>query len=349
MNEHSNQLTNSQSPVPQLENYLFLGNPGTGKSTLINCLAGSAIFNSGLSYGGGLTQNFQKRIHDNVNYMDTPGLADRKIQEKAAAAITEALQQSGTCKLFFMFRLENGRVMSDDLATIEIVLNSIDLEEIPFAIIVNNVKKRQYTKMMEKGTDYLKVVMLINSITYKTPHIVFIPVLDDLDEEDNAVTELPGDVESFIRFESPTVQIPPQVVKPIQIEDFKKVSERLRDEQEKLLRDNAFKGMAGIDEADNDIVQMELQQQHQKIASVSTVESDVVMDETFENPSVVAKRIEHYNEQVIDLQNSAKDLMSDAGITSQNKFSKPSAPEEMPHVSNPTEGNVLDKFSQKDY
>ncbi|POM63116.1 hypothetical protein PHPALM_27636, partial [Phytophthora palmivora] len=163
-----------------------------------------------------------------------------KIQEKAAAAITEALQQSGTYKLFFMVRLENGRVVSDDLATIEIVLGSIDLEEIPFAIIVNNVKKRQYTKMMEKGTDYLKVVMLINSITYKTPHIVFIPVLDDLDEEDNAVTKLPGDVESFIRFESPTVQIPPQVVKPIQIVDFKEVSERLRDEQEKLLRDNAL-------------------------------------------------------------------------------------------------------------
>ncbi|KAG2972540.1 hypothetical protein PC119_g23136, partial [Phytophthora cactorum] len=69
-----------------------------------------------------------------------------------------------------------------------------------------------------------------------TPHIVFIPVIGDLDEEDNAVTKLPVDVERFIR-EAPGVQIPPHIVKPIQIEDFKKVSETLRGEQEQLLND----------------------------------------------------------------------------------------------------------------
>ncbi|ETI30171.1 hypothetical protein L914_06786 [Phytophthora nicotianae] len=47
--------------------------------------------------------------------MDTPGLADRSIQEKAAAAITEALKQTGTFKLFFMVRLENGRVVVNDV------------------------------------------------------------------------------------------------------------------------------------------------------------------------------------------------------------------------------------------
>ncbi|KAG3146112.1 hypothetical protein PC128_g24079, partial [Phytophthora cactorum] len=69
-----------------------------------------------------------------------------------------------------------------------------------------------------------------------TPHIVFIPVIGDLDEEDNAVTKLPVDVERFIR-EAPGVQIPPHIVKPIKIEDFKKVSETLRGEQEQLLND----------------------------------------------------------------------------------------------------------------
>ncbi|OWZ24266.1 LOW QUALITY PROTEIN: hypothetical protein PHMEG_000746 [Phytophthora megakarya] len=202
-------------------------------------ISGSAIFNAGLSYGGGLTQKLQARIFENVQYMDTPGLADRHIQEVAAVAITEALQQSGTYKLFFMVCLENGRVVSDDLATIEIVLSSIDIEEIPFAVIINNVKKRQYTKMLEKGADYLKVVTLINSITRTTHHITFIPVIEDLEEEDNAVTELPGDVKNFIQFKCPTVEISPNVVKPIKIEDFKKMSEKLRDAQEQLLNDNA--------------------------------------------------------------------------------------------------------------
>ncbi|RLN44244.1 hypothetical protein BBJ29_006319 [Phytophthora kernoviae] len=231
-------MVTSVAQCAATQNYLFMGNPGTGKSTLINCLVGKAVFQSGVCFGGGLTEHFQKLTHENVQYMDTPGLADRKLKDKAAAAITEALRQTGQYKLFFLVRLENGRVVSDDLATIEIVLKSIELDDVPFTIIINNVKKRQYSNMMEKGTDFLKVVALINSIKYTTPHIVFIPIISELDEEDNVVTDLPGDVESFIRFEAPVCEISPQLVKPIKIEDFNKISEALREIQEQLLLDN---------------------------------------------------------------------------------------------------------------
>ncbi|RLN74171.1 hypothetical protein BBJ28_00012326 [Nothophytophthora sp. Chile5] len=238
----SNQQTNDLFPPkpasPQV-NYLFLGNPGTGKSTLINCLAGGVMFESGVSYGGGLTKHFQQRLHDGVMYMDTPGLADRQIQETAARAITEALRQSGTYKLLFMVRLENGRVVSDDLATIETVLTSIEMVDVPFTIVVNNVKKRQYATMMEKGSEYLKVVTLLNSIKYTTPHVVFIPMMSSLEEEDNGIADLPDGIEAFIRFETPTVEIPTQAVTEINIADFKKVSEKLKEQQERLRNDNA--------------------------------------------------------------------------------------------------------------
>lgn len=41
------------------QHVVFVGNPGVGKSTLLNSLVGSAVFKSGLSTGSGLTQSFQ--------------------------------------------------------------------------------------------------------------------------------------------------------------------------------------------------------------------------------------------------------------------------------------------------
>ncbi|KAF4032554.1 putative G domain-containing protein [Phytophthora infestans] len=74
------------------DDYLFLGNPDSGKSTLINCIVGKSISESGVSYGGGLTEIFQKHEHNGSVYMDTSSLPDCKLMKKAAAAIIEELR-----------------------------------------------------------------------------------------------------------------------------------------------------------------------------------------------------------------------------------------------------------------
>ena len=81
-------------------NILFLGNPGKGKSTLLNGLMGKVGFKSGVAMFGGLTYELSKTEVDGVVYMDTPGLADadQAMREKAAKAVTLALKQSGTYK-----------------------------------------------------------------------------------------------------------------------------------------------------------------------------------------------------------------------------------------------------------
>ncbi|KAG7379310.1 hypothetical protein PHYPSEUDO_008764 [Phytophthora pseudosyringae] len=333
------------TPSPPPVNFVFIGDPGAGKNTSINCLIGHAVFESGVSCGG--NQHVQTYKHgDNVQYMDTPGLADRNTQEKAAAAITEALQQSGVYKLFFMVRLENGRVVSDDLATIEIVLSSIEMDDIP-----------------KEGADYLNVMTVINSIKHTTPHIAFFPEIDDLDEEYKVVAQLPDDVESFIRFEAPTVQISPESVKPIQIQDIKKVSGGLRDAQNELLNDKAmldqrmaeFMGksisrnvttnMATTGGAAGILAEMEVQQQNKRQITDSTTnqrsnEAQTTCDDPIASPEMI-QRFQQYLKQI------KRYPVVRTGVSSLDSFSKPSAPQEVPQVSDPIQHNTAEKASQK--
>src|SRR5260370_12822136 len=76
------------------ERFIFIGNPGVGKSTLINSLIGQEVAVAGISGGVGLTKFFSEYRHDGKWYMDTPGLADTKLREQAARKIEKALKQN---------------------------------------------------------------------------------------------------------------------------------------------------------------------------------------------------------------------------------------------------------------
>ena len=103
---------------------LFIGNPGAGKSTLLNSLAGKTLFRSGQSYGHGLTYKLDEEVHNGIKYVDTPGLADKKLREEAGKAISTALKAGGKYRIIFFVRLEAGRPVNEDITTMKLVLDA---------------------------------------------------------------------------------------------------------------------------------------------------------------------------------------------------------------------------------
>ena len=83
---------------------IFIGNPGVGKSALLNCILGNNVFESGLCVGTGLTSVCQIAFNqrDGIFYGDTPGLYDIKKLEEAAEEISKALKSGdGNYRIVF--------------------------------------------------------------------------------------------------------------------------------------------------------------------------------------------------------------------------------------------------------
>ena len=55
---------------------IAIGNPGSGKSTILNSFAGQLLFQSGVSIGSGLTKQLESKTSKGITYVDTPGVAD---------------------------------------------------------------------------------------------------------------------------------------------------------------------------------------------------------------------------------------------------------------------------------
>ena len=219
---------------------LFIGNPGVGKSTLVNCLAQKILFKNGVSIGGGLTYQMEKREHDGIVYMDTPGLADIKLRKAAAEAITKALRQNGIYQIFFVVTLEAGRVRPQDLATIKLVLeNAKDVTY--YSLIVNKLTKKLYKTFLENDRQKLKE--LVSELNFgresnvETPAILLVLRDDDLDDADNAFTEIES-LKNFVE-NAPYMIVVPDHVRDIPGDDsFDKIVEIFEEQLSQLRQDN---------------------------------------------------------------------------------------------------------------
>lgn len=174
----------------------MVGNPGTGKSTILNSLMDSIQFKSGTSAGQGLTSELEVKEKDGIFYMDTPGLSDMRKQKQAAAAITEALKQDGIYNIFFVITLEAGSVRAADVMTMRAVLSAAPITS--YGIIVNKVSGAMQRRLTDLSFKTRLIDAFLEHVPVQTSDIYFNAYVDDLEGASGALWPISPGLSRFI-------------------------------------------------------------------------------------------------------------------------------------------------------
>ena len=220
---------------------IFVGNPGVGKSSLLNSLIGTSEFKSGISFGQGPVLQSHRDTTTGNDFIDTPGLADINLRKQAAQEISNALKyKEGYYKIVFIVMEEEGRVRPADGVTMKLVLDALPDKNTPYGIVVNKMSKRNMETVSDHDCIYYRncVACLNEGRENKTVFVSFYPRIESLVDEDNAVHK-PED--RFVEYLDmlPSVYIKPGEVKEVRSGKFDEQVRKLEVQLEAACNDQS--------------------------------------------------------------------------------------------------------------
>ncbi|KAI0563704.1 HSR1-like GTP-binding protein [Gracilaria domingensis] len=201
--ENGQSPTSSDEPTARI---VLVGNPGVGKSTILNTLVGKAEFESGLSLGGGRTMKMKSYRQGEYEFVDTPGLEDVQHRETAANEISLALRGPAEVILIFIVMLDAGRTRVTDLCCMDVVLSALEECGLDVAnkhsIIINKCGPEIHRKLEEEGREVKASFKFVRPV-YNMSALKLDP---EKEEEDNTLLAEKDNLMDFIR-KAPSLKI----------------------------------------------------------------------------------------------------------------------------------------------
>jgi len=215
---------------------LAVGNPGSGKSTILNALTGAQNFEAGVSFGSGLTSKLQEVVVNGIKYADTPGVADDTYRAAAGQAMAEVFKAGGRIKTLFFITQQAGRVVVQDVATMRIVLDSVPDIGQNYGIIVNKMSSEVLSEMSKPDNAMAFITSLFQGIPDKFKHnnIIFIasnPTIAQGKKTFLTMDELNPSLREFLKFNVPYATIEPGKFTDIPVDQFDRLTKQIEDLQ----------------------------------------------------------------------------------------------------------------------
>jgi GTP-binding protein EngB required for normal cell division len=223
------------SMQPGTECLVFIGNPGVGKSSIINSIIGKQVFTSGLS-ATGVTKACQSYEQGGRIYIDTPGLSDIAIKHQAAQEIEKALKKNKNYRIFFVLTLEAGRLRPDDLNTIHRVMEAINHPRKSFHVVINKITKKERREILDDKVKYRSLCDQMNIGSQIHEHVCYIEHDQDLEYEHHEFIALDERIGKFIHDESSLFFLKDNQVAKINSESVEEMKKRIQDEEARLKR-----------------------------------------------------------------------------------------------------------------
>lgn len=169
-----------------------VGNPGVGKSTILNALMREVAFKSCFSIGEGIATLWQTHETNNFTYIDTPGLEGLKRREATGKKISKAIKGGDKIKLVFIYTLEGGRVRPSGLKKFVLLwkqlikLESTKRKNILYSLI--SAAKRKITEC--KTSREREQIRLVFSECNLVSHMELFPLVFPALDQDNTFASI---------------------------------------------------------------------------------------------------------------------------------------------------------------